>query len=73
MSAASSGLLLDLKQAADLPPGVLEFTNLTLGEDYIVKLVEVETECNMTAREEYVPPIADVTPPRINECFTYIS
>jgi len=52
LSAASSRLLLDLKQAAEFPSGVLEFTDFTQGDDYIVKLVAVDTEFNMSSREE---------------------
>jgi hypothetical protein len=72
LSDGRSGLLLDLKVAVDLPTGVLEFTNLTPGEDYIVKLFAVDTEFNTTSREEYVT-IADVTAPVINQFFTYSS
>ena len=70
LSAASSGLLLDLKQAVDLPSGALEFLNLTPGEEYIVKMVAVDTNFNMTSREEYVS-IADITAPTINQFITY--
>jgi hypothetical protein len=48
---ANSGLLLDLKQAVDLPSRVLEFTNCTLGENYIDKFTAVDNEFNMTSRE----------------------
>ena len=42
MSAASSGLLLDMKQAVDLPSDVLELTNIIVGEDYIVKIADID-------------------------------
>ena len=48
LSDGRSGLLLDLKVAVDLPTGVLELTNLTPEEDYIVKLFAVDTEFNTT-------------------------
>ena len=63
-------MLLELKQAIDIPSGAIEFLNLTPGSSYIVKLTAVDTNDNMTSREEYLQ-IADVTGPAINEFQVY--
>ena len=63
--------MIELKQAEDIPSGaiefsgVVEFPNLTPDSSYIVKLTTVDTNDNMTSREEYLT-IADVTAPVIN-------
>jgi hypothetical protein len=62
--------LSNLKQAVDLPSGSLEFMNLTLGEDYIVGMVAVVTDFNMSSQKEYMR-IADDAAPVINQLFTY--
>jgi hypothetical protein len=72
LSAAFSGLLLDLKGVVDLPSGVFDFKNLTPGEEYIVKMVTVDINFNSTLREEYVS-IADIAAPAINQFITYNS
>jgi hypothetical protein len=46
--------------------------NLTPGEEYIVKMVAVDTNFNSTSREEYVS-IADIRAPTINQFITYSS
>jgi hypothetical protein len=61
--------LQDPKQADKLP--VFEFTNLTPRDNYIVELVAVNTEFNMTSREEYMR-ILNITAPIFNQFFTYI-
>jgi hypothetical protein len=48
LASANSRLLLNLKEAVDLPTGVLEFTNLNPGKNYIVKFTAVDTDCNTT-------------------------
>ena len=68
--------LLAIKQAEDIPSGavsysgVLEFLNLASGTSYIVKLTAIDTNDNMTSREEYLT-IADVTAPVINSFQAY--
>ena len=68
--------LLALKQAEDIPSGavsysgVLEFLDLAAGNSFIVKLISVDTNDNMTSREEYIT-IADVAAPVINEFQAY--
>ncbi len=57
-------------RAVDLPSGALDFTNLTPGEEYIVKMVAVYTYFNSTSREEYVL-IVDIRAPTINPFITY--
>jgi hypothetical protein len=69
LSAASSRLLLDLKEAVDLPSGVFDFKNIMPGEEYIVKMVAVDTSFNSTSMEEYVS-IADICAPTINQLIT---
>jgi hypothetical protein len=52
--------LLAIKQAEDFPSGavsyfgVLEFLNLASGSSYIDKLMAIDTNDNMTSREEYL-------------------
>ena len=58
---------LEAWQAAELSSGVLEFTNLTPRDYYIVKLTAVDTEFNMTSREEYMSIVVT------NQIFTYSS
>ncbi len=72
MFAASSGLLLDLEEEIDFPSGLLELIKLTQDEEHIHKFTAVDTEFNMTSREEYLA-ISDVTAPVINQFFTYNS
>jgi len=63
--------LIELKQAGDLPTAAIsyaaafEFTNLVLGNSYIVKLYGVDTNYNITAQEQYVE-LTDTTTPTIN-------
>jgi len=51
--------LIELKQAGDIPDGaveysaIFEFLNLTPGRSYIVKLYAVNTNDDITSREEY--------------------
>ena len=66
----SNYTLVELKQAVDIPSGVIEFINLTPGSWYIVKLTAVDTNDNITSREEYLT-IADVTAPGINHLQVY--
>ena len=44
--------------------------NLASGSSYIVKLTAIDTNDNMTSREEYIT-IADVTAPVINQLQVY--
>ena len=48
----------------------MEIINLTPGSSYIVKHTAVDTNDNMTSREEYLT-IADVTAPAINQFKVY--
>ncbi len=48
----------------------MEIINLTPGSSYIVKHTAVDTNDNMTSREEYLT-IADVTTPAINQFQVY--
>jgi hypothetical protein len=70
LSAASIGLLLDMKEAVDLPSGVFELANLTPGEKYIVKMVAVDANFNSSSREEYVS-LANIRAPTVNQFTTY--
>ena len=64
--------LIELKQAEDVPDcavsyaATFEFLNLVLGNSYIVKLYGVDTNDNITSREEYVE-LVDMIAPVINE------
>ena len=64
--------LIELKQAEDIPDGAVSYTaafnflNLTPGNSYIVKMYGVDTNDNITSREEYTQ-IANMTAPVINE------
>ena len=63
--------LIELKQAGDLPTAAIsyatafEFTNLVLGNSYIVRLYGVDTNYNITNREEFVE-LVDTTTSTIN-------
>ena len=64
--------LIELKQAEAVPDGaasyaaVFIFLNLAPGNSHIVKLYAVDTNDNITPREEYTE-IVDMTAPVINE------
>jgi hypothetical protein len=63
--------LIELKQAEDIPfraieySGIFEFLNITPGRSYIVKFYSVDTNANITSREEYTN-IVDMPAPVIN-------
>ena len=69
--------LIELKQAEDIPfgaveySGILEFLNLTPRSSHIVKFYGVDTNDNITSREEYTQ-VADMIAPVINEFQVYI-
>jgi len=70
--------LIELKQAEDIPfraverSAIFEFLNLTPGRSFIVKLYAVDTNDNITSREDYTH-IADMTAPAINQFQVYSS
>jgi hypothetical protein len=68
--------LIELNQAEDIPDGTVSYTaafnflNLAPGNSYIVKMYGVDTNDNITSREEYTQ-IADMTAPVITEFQLY--
>ena len=72
----SNYMLIEMKQAEAVPDGavsydeVFNFLNLAPGNSYIVKIYGVDTNDNITSREEYTQ-IADMTAPVITEFQLY--